>query len=73
MQQKTGPFEVIQVIGPTVYKLRLPDSYKGHNVFNLQHLTKYHRSHNATHPTLTNSRDALASSEQYEVEKLVGE
>jgi hypothetical protein len=73
MQRKTGPFKIIQVVGPTAFKLRLPDSYKGHNVFNLRHLTKYHRSHNATCPTLTNPRDALASSEEYEVEKLVGE
>jgi hypothetical protein len=75
MQQKTGPFEIIQVIGPTAYKLRLPDSYKGHNVFNLRHLTKYHRSNDATPPTLTNPRDTctLATSEEYKVEKLVGE
>jgi hypothetical protein len=39
MQRKIGPFEIIKVISLTAYKLRLPDSYKGHNVFNLQHLT----------------------------------
>jgi hypothetical protein len=33
MQQKIGPFEIIKVIGPTAYRLRLPDTYKGHNVF----------------------------------------
>jgi hypothetical protein len=73
MQRKTGPFEIIEVIGPAAYKLRLPDIYKGHNVFNLQHLTKYHRSEDATRPKLSNPRDTLASSEEYEVEKLVGE
>jgi hypothetical protein len=35
MQCKIGPFEIIEIIGPTAYKLRLPDTYKGHNVFNL--------------------------------------
>jgi hypothetical protein len=73
MQRKTGPFEIIEVIGPTAYKLRLPDIFKGHNVFNLQHLTKYCRSDDATRPKLTNHRDTLTSSEEYEVEKLVGE
>ena len=42
-------------------------------MFNLQHLTKYHRSKDATHPKLSNPRDTLASSEEYEVEKLVDE
>ena len=54
MQRKIGPFEIIEIISPTAYKLRLPDSYKGHNVFNLQHLTKYHRSKETDRPKLAN-------------------
>jgi hypothetical protein len=73
MQRKIGPFEVIDIISPTAYKLRLPDSYKGHNVFNLQHLTKYYRSEEANRPTLVNSRETMPYSEEYEVEKIVGE
>ena len=73
MQRKIGPFEVIDIISPTAYKLRLPDSYKGHNVFNLQHLTKYYRSKEPDRPKLMNPRDTLPSSEEYEVEKIVGE
>ena len=41
MQRKIGPFKVIEVISPTAYRLWLPDTYKGHNVLNIQHLTKY--------------------------------
>ena len=51
----------------------MPDMYKGHNVLNLQHLTKYHRSPDEFCPRLANPRDALPSSEGYEVEKIVGE
>jgi hypothetical protein len=73
MQRKTGPFEVIEIISPTAFRLRLPDSYRGHNVFNLQHLSKYHRSVDMGRPNLANLRDILPSSEEYEVEKIVGE
>ena len=68
-----GPFEVIKVIGLTAYKLRLPDTYKGHNVFNLQHLSKYYRSNDTGRPKITELQNALASSEEYEVKKIVGE
>ena len=73
MQRRAGPFEVIDIISPTAYKLRLPDAYKGHNVFNLQHLSKYHRSPDKSRPYLTNPRDVMPSSEEYEVDKIVGE
>ena len=73
MQRKIGPFEVIDVISPTAYKLRLPDSFRGHNVFNLQHLAKYHRSTDQERPKLANPRDILPSTEEYEVDQIVGE
>ena len=73
MQRKISPFEVTEAISPTAYRLRLPDSYKGHNVINIQHLTKYHRSADRTRPKLSNPRDDLPSTEEYEVEKIVGE
>jgi len=43
-----------------------------HNVVNLQHLTKYHRSPDKQQPVMTNPRDLLKSTEEYEVEKIVG-
>ena len=70
MQRKIGPFEITEVISPMAYRLRLPDSYKGHNVLNLQHLTKYP---DESCLRLANPRDALPSSEEYEVERIVGE
>ena len=73
VQRKIGPFEITQVVGPTAYRLRLPDTYPMHNVVNIQHLTKYHRSTDLQRPRLANPRDVLKSTEEYEVEKIVGE
>ena len=42
-------------------------------MFNLQHLTKYLQNKEADHPKLANLQDALPSTEEYEVEKIVGE
>jgi hypothetical protein len=73
VQRKIGPFEITEVLGPMTYHLRLPDTYPMHNVVNIQHLTKYHRSPDKTRPFLVNPRDNLASSEEYEVERIVDE
>ena len=72
VQRKIGPFEITQVISPMAYRLRLPDTYPMHNVVNIQHLIKYHRSPDQQRPRLANPRDLLKSSEEYEVEKIVG-
>lgn len=73
VQRKIGPFEITEVINPSAYRLRLPDTYPMHNVVNLQHLTKYNRSHDLERPHLANPRDLIKSSEEYEVEKIVEE
>ena len=41
VQRKIGPFEIMEVLSPTTYRLRLPDTYPMHLVVNIQHLTKY--------------------------------
>jgi hypothetical protein len=73
IQRKIGPFEVIEVISPTVFKIRLPDTYPMHNVVNIQHLTKYYRSKDVSCPKLANPQDKLQGTEEYEVEKIVEE
>ena len=73
VQRKIGPFKVMEVISPTAYRLRLPDTYPMHNVVNIQHLTKYHRSLDLQRPLLANPRDLLKSTEEYKVEKIIGE
>jgi hypothetical protein len=44
VQRTIGPFEVMERINPLVYRLRLPDNYPIHPVFNLSHLRKYTQS-----------------------------
>src|SRR5580693_959219 len=73
IQRKIGPFEITEVISPTAYRLRLPDTYPMHNVVNIQHLSKYHRSPDQQRPRLSNPQDLLRSTKEYEVEKIVGE
>ena len=49
----------MEVLSPTTYRLRLPDTYPMHPVVNIQHLTKYHRSPDNTRNILENPRDQL--------------
>lgn len=73
MQRRIGPFEVTEVLGPLSYRLRLPDSYPMYNVVNVHHLTKYKRSGDPSRPKLANPRDGIRSSEEWEVDRIVGE
>jgi hypothetical protein len=73
IQRMIGPFEVVERINPMVYRLRLPDTYSMHPVFNLEHLRKYVPS-----PTKFGERTELPptrelrASEEYEVEAILG-
>jgi hypothetical protein len=73
VQRTIGPFEVLEKINPVVYRLRLPDTYPMHPVFNIAHLKKYHPSPAkfGTRSVLPPTRDFLASPE-YEVEAIIG-
>ena len=44
-----------------------------HNVVDIQHLVKYHRSPDQQRPRLANPRELLKSLEEYKIEKIVGE
>lgn len=39
--QKQGPFKIVRQVGPTVYEVELPPTWKIHNHFNADRLTKY--------------------------------
>lgn len=73
VQRYIGPFEVTEIISPTSYRLRLPDTYPMHNVVNLEHLTKYTRSPDTDRTLLPNPRDFIQASEEYEIERIVQE
>jgi hypothetical protein len=74
VQKTIGPFEVMERINPLVYRLRLPDNYPMHPIFNLAHLKKYRVSDPrfGERTTLPPTRDILNASEEYEVEAILG-
>ena len=39
--RREGPFEIIKVLGPVTYRLKLPKSWKIHNVFRAKLLKPY--------------------------------
>ena len=41
-----GPFEVIQAVGPSAYRIKLPKKYRIHNVFHVSRLEPYATSQN---------------------------
>lgn len=73
VQRTISPFEVLEKINPVVYRIRLPDSYPMHPVFNIAHLKKYRKSPSrfGDRTTLPTTRKLLASQE-YEVEAILG-
>lgn len=73
IQRTIGPFEVMEKINPVVYRLRLPDTYPMHPVFNIEHLRKYNPSppEFGDRTTLPSTRDFMAS-EEYKVEAILG-
>lgn len=73
VQRTIGPFEVLECINPVVFRLRLPDTYPMHPVFNIAHLKKYKPSpaRFGERTTLPSTRNFLASPE-YEVEAVLG-
>jgi hypothetical protein len=74
VQRTIGPFEVMEKINPVVYRLRLPDTYKMHPVFNLEHLRKYHVSDPkfGERSKLPDTRDYLKATEEFVVEAIIG-
>lgn len=74
IQRTIGPFEVMEKVNPMVYRLRLPDNYPMHPVFNLDHLRKYHQSSSefGERTVLPPTRDFIDFDDQFEVEAILG-
>jgi hypothetical protein len=49
--QRYGPFEVLQKISPVTYQIKLPQTWKIHNVFHVDLLIPYHeiQAYGTTH------------------------
>ena len=60
---------MLEKINPVVYRLRLPDKYPMHPVFNLEHLRLYRPSdpEMVDRATLPDTRDYLNASEEYAI------
>lgn len=73
VQRTIGPFEVMEKVNPLVYRLRLPDTYPMHSIFNIHHLKKYHSSppELGERTILPPTRDGIATPET-EIEAILG-
>ena len=73
-QRWIGPFEIMQVVNPGTYRLRMSNKYPGLPIFNLEHLKKYEESSLdfGERITLPETRLKVQELKEYEVEKLVG-
>jgi hypothetical protein len=74
VQRGVGPFEVSEVIGPSVLRLRLPASFPMHPVINREHLRLYHSSGDefGERSVLPDTRQLKLNHEEYEVEAILG-
>jgi hypothetical protein len=74
IQLYDGPFEVTEKLSNLSYRVKLPSSYRIHNVLNIAHLEKYHESTSEWGARVKREakREALAETE-WEVDRIVGE
>ena len=69
--KREGPFKIKKVLGPMMYKLELPKSWKIHPVFQAMLLMPY-RETEAHGPNFTEpSPDLVQRKEEYEVEAIL--
>ena len=69
--KREGPFRIKRVIGPLVYQLELPQSWKIHDVFHASLLSPYQET-DAHGPSYTEPPpDLVDGEEEYEVEAIV--
>ena len=69
--KRHGPFEIIQVLSPLMYKLQLPSTWKIHNVFHALLLSPY-RSTESYGPLFSSlPPDVIDNEEEYEVEAIL--
>ena len=68
-----GPFEILEKVSKVAYRLRLPASYQGHPVFNINHLELYNKADVSTvdRPKLPSLRKTFEELEEFEVEAIL--
>ena len=69
--KRQGPFEIIQVLSPLTYKLRLPSTWKIHDVFHASLLSPYHSTESYGPQAPPPPPDIIDNEEEYEVEAIL--
>ncbi|KAF8634384.1 hypothetical protein AX14_010663 [Amanita brunnescens Koide BX004] len=74
-QKYYSPYEVVEVVGPLAYRIRIPASWKTYNVFNEILLKPYYTPHylrqKAIEEEKQNKQESEATENEYEVEDLL--
>jgi len=68
-EQQLGPYEIIKIISPNAVKLKLPTSFKIHNVINISPIRPY-RPPTAGQSTIPPEHVVIEGTPKYKVEKI---
>src|SRR5712691_6795126 len=71
--RRYGPFEVVSIISPVAYQLRLPPTWKIHNVFHASLLTPYKETEQHGPNFLEPPPDIIEGEPEWEVEQILKE
>src|SRR6266850_2764714 len=69
--KRYGPFQVIEVLGPTTYRLELPAQWKIHNVFHGSLLLPYYETKEHGHNFPEPAPDLIEGQPEWEVEEIL--
>ncbi|TFY74404.1 hypothetical protein EWM64_g9610 [Hericium alpestre] len=69
--KRQGPFQILQVISPINYKLKLPRTWKIHPVFHAGLLTPYHETLEHGPNLMPSPPDIIDGEQEWEVESVV--
>ena len=69
--KREGPFKIVKVLGPVTYQLKLPETWKIHNVFHATLLRQYNETevYGANYPRPP--PELVEGEEVYEVENIL--
>ena len=71
MTKREGPFQILEVLPPVNYWLKLPEKWKMHDVFHASLLTLYHKNQ-VYRPNFSRPPpDIINNEEEFEVEQIL--
>ena len=69
--KRLGPYQIIEVLSPLTYKIRLPSTWKIHPTFHASLLTPYHENEIYGPPEIPPPPDIIEGEEEYEIEGIL--